>query len=178
MARRWAAKTRLLLIQLLVGRDGPGCQICHSGDTPLEDPIEIDHIDPDGPDEGANLRLLCKPCNLDRRRSPSNRLRDRGIIERERETSPTDQAKSAIPYAEGPAEMRASTWFETSYRAWVINNSPMPKAEAINGGAEATGCSTETSARYLAKLTSLAGPLTQDQDIHGVMTIKKKEPRP
>ena len=182
MPRRWAPKTKALIHSLLLDRDGPLCSLCHTDPT---EPLQIDHIDPTGPDHAKNLRLLCPSCNLGRRRSP-----DRGILrERERDDtssrqlslddvpppSPTISAKKAIPYAEGSVEMRAATWFEPTYRAWITSNVPIPKSEAINGGAEAAGCSPETAARYLAKMTSKAGPLTQEPDIHGVITIRSKK---
>ncbi|MEE8465912.1 MAG: HNH endonuclease signature motif containing protein [Dehalococcoidia bacterium] len=175
--RRWAASTRKVIIGLIIARDGPGCRLCHRLESNLVHPLEIDHIDPDGPDDAANLRLLCKPCNLARRRPPAPRGKERGIIEREQppKLSPTEQAKRALPYAEGSPEMKAATWFENTYRSWVSSNVPMPRSEAINGGAEAAGCSPETATRYLAKLISMAGPLTQEQNIHGVLTVRHKK---
>ena len=86
----------------------------------------------------------------------------------------TAQAYQAIPYAEGSPEMQASTFFELTYRTWVLTHLPIKRTEAINGGAEATGCSVETAARYLAKLTSMAGPLTTTQNDRGIVTIERR----
>jgi hypothetical protein len=180
--RRWAPKTRAIIIDALTARDGPTCAICHAKPTL---PLEVDHRDPTGPATFANLRLLCKGCNLARRRKPVG-SKDRGINvrERERETerqltlkeapSPTDQAKQAIPYANGSPEMAASTYFEINYRSWVITNAPMLKTDAINAGAEVVGCSIETAERYLRKLTSTAGPLKSVQDAQGTNTIHRR----
>ena len=178
--RKWAPKTRELILSFLIDRDGPLCQLCHS--DPAE-PVEVDHIDPDGPDHAKNLRLLCKACNLDRRRTKQRGILRESPDESHRQLSlddipvhsPTSQAKNAIPYADGSPEMKASAWFEQTYRAWLAEQLPIPKTEAINGGAEAVGCSPETATRYLAKLTSIAGPLTQDQNVHGVLTIRNKK---
>jgi len=175
--RKWAPKTKALIVDALISRDGPTCVLCHTTPT---DPLEIDHIDPDGPDSFANLRLLCKSCNLDRRRS-----KDRGINERETKPqrqlsleealSATYQAKQTIEYAAGSVEMQANGFYENSYRAWVLQQVPIKKQDAINGGAETVGCSPETASRYLNKLTSSAGPLTTKQDIHSAQIIIFKE---
>ena len=180
MNRRWAPTTRALILSFLVDRDGPDCALCHAEPT---EPLEIDHLDPDGPNHAKNLRLLCKSCNLSRRRR-----RDRGILcgttDQDAKQlsltdiptlSPTHLAKSALPYADGSPEMQASAWFEQNFRAWMGDQVPIPRSDAINGGAEAVGCSTETATRYLAKLTSIAGPLIQKQDAHGIPTIRRKQ---
>lgn len=177
--RKWAPSTLATITSFIVERDGPNCAICHAEPT---EPLEIDHLDPDGPNHAKNLRLLCKTCNLARRRKRGRR----GILSESTDESahqlslddlraPTDQAKREIPYADGSPEMKASAWFEPTYRAWIVGNLPMPKTDAINGGAEAVGCSPETATRYLAKLTSIAGPLTQEQNAHGILTIRNRK---
>lgn len=179
MPRRWADSTKALLIDALIARDGPDCALSNA--HPSADhatALDIDHKDPDGPTEFANLRLLCQTCNRGRRRPTGQR----GINERERErqgrfklkSSPTDQAKQLIPYADGSPEMAASSHFEIVYRTWVTANVPMLKSEAINAGAESVGCSTLTATRYLAKLTSSTGPLQSAQDAHGAYTIYRR----
>ena len=164
--RRWADKTRALLKEFMVQRDGPLCVICQSEEAP-DKPLEIDHIDPNGGNSATNLRLLCKKCNLERRSFPK----------RPGPESPTHLAKKALPYEDGSAEMRASGWFESKYRNWVIGHLPMSRIEAINGGAEITGCSIATTKRYLVKMLSSAGPLISREDEHGVTTIHRKEGR-
>jgi len=180
--RRYAPKTLAIFRAFLLDRDGPLCRLCRADPST---PLELDHIDPDAAtDHPKNWQLLCNSCNLSRRR----RTNHRGIVRETDnnssrqlslddvpESSPTSQAKSAIPYADGSSEMRASAWFEGNFRAWLAKNLPIPKSEAVNGGAEAVGCSPETATRYLAKLTSIAGPLTQEQDAHGVQTIRSKK---
>ena len=91
------------------------------------------------------------------------------------ELSPADQAMHDLPYSEGSPEMAASRYFRVRYRAWVIANVPMSKTEAINGGAETVGCNPLTAARYLAMLTSAAGPLRTVQDERGTITITTKK---
>jgi len=71
--------------------------------------------------------------------------------------------------------MQASTYFTRRFRAWVLDNLPMTKEEAINGGAEVVGCSTETAKRNLSKLTSRVGPVAISQDINGKATLILKE---
>ena len=185
MNRRWAPTTRALVYAFLVDRDGPGCVKCHA--VPTADPLEIDHLDPDGPDLPPNLRLLCKTCNLERRRLS----KERGTVRESNDQSAgqlsldslfqrsaTDEAKRGLDYGSGSAEMKANGWFEGNYRAWVLDRTPIARTDAVNGGAEAVGCSPETAARYLAKLTSITGPLVQEQDAHSVMTIRRRNDSP
>lgn len=164
--RKWADTTRDLIKEFMFQRDGPLCVICQSEDAP-DKPLEIDHVDPNGGNSAFNLQLLCKKCNLDRRSFPK----------RPRPESPTHLAKRALPYEDGSAEMRASGWFEPKYRSWVIDHLPLARTEAINGGAEITGCSVVTATRYLAKMLSSTGPLISRQDEHGVTTIHRKGDR-
>ena len=172
--RQWATETYQLIHDCLVVVHGDHCAVCHA--TPTE-PLAIDHIDRNRKNRNfTNLRLLCRTCNNQNRSL-------RGINESERvrqlklgETiSPTETAKQDLPYANGSAEMKASTYFELIYRNWVIENAPMERNDAINAGAETVGCNVQTATRYLAKLTSKAGPLAVIQDTQGRYTITRKE---
>jgi len=152
MPRNWAPKTRELIFQLLVDRDGPNCRLCNTDPT---EPLEIDHIDQDRTNTASsNLRLLCKACNLAHRRPPSS-SGDRGINERERQLvlgeklSATEKARGDLPYAEGSPEMRANGYFEMRYRAWLLQSTPILKQEAINAGAEEVGCRVGVGSNWL-----------------------------
>lgn len=178
MPRRWSNAMRAIIVAFLVERDGPNCVEC--GADPLTEPLQIDHYDPDGPGIPANLRLLCPECNRRRRRLMRNGHRgtyecvpklQMPLIELE---TPTESAKAALPYAEGSAEMKASAFFETRYRAWVQTHLPIPKTEAIASGAEEVGCSLATAERYLRKLTSRSGTLFEARNDAGQTTIMRK----
>ena len=77
--------------------------------------------------------------------------------------------------------MQANFLFEIDYRSWLLKFMDeyefITKKEAINAGAEMVGCNPTTSAKYLAKLTSLAGPLTETKDMTGEVVILYR-PRP
>ena len=77
--------------------------------------------------------------------------------------------------------MQANFLFEVDYRTWLLKFMDeyefITKKEAINAGAEMVGCNPTTSAKYLAKLTSLAGPLTETKDMTGEVVILYR-PRP
>ena len=77
--------------------------------------------------------------------------------------------------------MQANFLFEVDYRSWLLKfideSEFITKKEAINAGAEMVGCNPTTSAKYLAKLTSLAGPLTEAKDMVGEVVITFR-PRP
>jgi hypothetical protein len=59
--------------------------------------------------------------------------------------------------------MQANNLFETGFRAWVniyLNGRDQADmADLQYGGAEAVGCSPQTTRDYLMKLTSATGPL-------------------
>jgi len=178
MPRRWATQTRYWAYRFLVLRDGEFCKIC--GDPPTtRNGLDIDHIDGDEHNnEESNLRLLCRKCNVareNRRRTKSPSVRE------ERENPRTRVLKQAIPYHEGSAEMQANFLFEVDYRTWLVEFIRelgwITKKEAINAGAEIVGCNPTTSAKYLAKLTSLAGPLLESKDMLGDVIITLK-PQP
>jgi hypothetical protein len=86
--------------------------------------------------------------------------------------------KQAIPYAEASPEMRANAQYEIAFRSWLLDyirsNGHIGKVEAINTGAEFCGCNPSTSGRYLAKLTSLVGPLRELKDRTGTIVITAK----
>ena len=77
--------------------------------------------------------------------------------------------------------MQANFLFEIDYRSWLLKFMDeyefITKKEAINAGAEVVGCNPTTSAKYLAKLTSLAGPLCETKDMTGEVVILYR-PRP
>ncbi len=144
--------------------------------------LEIDHVDGNFRNNTEeNYRLLCKSCNVaegNRKRLPSD------LRERERESrrteghSATRVAKLSVDYSTGDAAMRANQLYEDKFRQWLLKtlaqSISVEKQEAINSGAELTGCSTLTAARYLSKLTSLAGPLCEIIDYTGRTVIALK----
>lgn len=178
MPRRWATQTRYWAYRFLVLRDGEVCQECGYIPT-TRNSMDIDHIDGNPHNnEESNLRLLCHPCNV----AKENRRRARRpSVQGERENPRTRVLKQAIPYHEGSAEMQANFLFEVDYRSWLLqfirDYGFITKKEAINAGAEIVGCNPTTSAKYLAKLTSLAGPLTETKDMVGDVVITLK-PQP
>ncbi|MBM3156460.1 MAG: HNH endonuclease [Chloroflexi bacterium] len=175
MPRRWATQTRYWVYRFLVLRDGESCQECGKSPT-TRNGLDIDHIDGNSHNnEESNLRLLHRECNVAR----ENRRRPRRpSVQGERENPRTRVLKQAIPYHEGSAEMQANFLFEVDYRIWLLQFVSqfgfITKKEAINAGAETVGCNPTTSAKYLAKLTSLAGPLMEKKDMLGDVVIIMK----
>ena len=168
MPRRWAPATRAWAYRYLVLRDGELCQICRRVPTTFYG-LDIDPLDGNKHNNDEwNLRLLCRRCNV----ALENELRvKRPSDHREREYPRTRAIKEAVPYREGSPEMQANYLYEMDYRNWIIafmdEHGFIPKKEAINAGAEVVGCNPTTSAKYLAKLTSLFGPLLQTRDMLG-----------
>lgn len=91
--------------------------------------------------------------------------------EKDEVTPNTRIYKEAIPYHLGSPEMQANAVYEVRYRGWLLGfinaRGFIPKKEAINAGAEVVGCNPSSAARYLAKLTSMVGPLMEGKDATG-----------
>lgn len=184
MPRRWATETRRWVYRYLCLRDGEFCQICgitettfysaaHSPQTTFYS-LDVDHIDGDPlNNDPPNLRLLCRQCNASI--AIKKKHKRESVAERERENPSTRIVKSSVGYREGSAEMQANLLFETAFRDWVQAyieaNDFIPKKEAVNAGAEVVGCNPTTAAKYLAKLTSIAGPLAEMKDMLGETII-------
>jgi hypothetical protein len=188
MPRRFSTETRAWIYRYLCLRDGEKCAEC--GITPAEikllnnkpmtrNGLEIDHIDNNHNNNGeSNFQLLCPTCNTikentHRRGRPKAPKCPCVCVRAE-----TDIMKDALPYAEASPEMRANAQYETSFRTWLLeyirNNGYVGKVDAVNAGAEICGCNPSTSGRYLAKLTSLAGPLRESKDRTGAIVISYK----
>lgn len=178
MPRRWSTQTRYWAYRFLCLRDGEFCANC--GDPPTTPyTLDIDHIDADPHNNAeSNLRLLCRACNVAR----ENRRRRRPSVQGERENPHTRVCKVAVPYREGSPEMQANYLYEVDYRAWVTRYIDdigwISKKEAINAGAEVVGCNPTTAAKYLAKLTSMTGPLRETRDMLGDLLIVKNGHKP
>ena len=88
-------------------------------------------------------------------------------------------AKQDCNYRQGTPEMQANNLYEVPFRTWllqqVIASAGYDRTAAINEGAELVGCSTATTVRYLAKLTSPSGPLAVTTDILGHKMLVLKE---
>ena len=174
MPRRWGSNARRWAYRYLVLRDGEHCDICKKIPT-TQNGLDIDHIDGDKNNYAPrNLRLLCRHCNVvlenkSRLHEKTNLgPSDRGEREREEGQPNTRLVREVVDYKGGSVEMQASFLFELDYREWVLaqvkRGGALLKKEAIFAGAELVGCSPTTTSKYLAKLTSAAGPLEEYRD--------------
>jgi len=172
LPRRWGSNARLWAYRYLVLRDGEHCDICTKIPT-TRNSLDIDHKDGNkNNNDPQNLRLLCRHCNviLENKSRLHEKGNDSPSARREREEGnpSTRLAKEAVDYKGGSVEMQASFLFELDYREWVLGQvkkgGALLKKEAIFAGAELVGCSPTTTSKYLAKLTSKAGPLKEYRD--------------
>lgn len=170
-------------------RDGEQC--CDCGAIPTtRNGLDIDHIDGDKNNyDPLNLRLLCRHCNVVREnKARAHEKGDsgpsaQGEREREKGQPSTRLAKEAVDYKGGSIEMQACFLFELDYRDWVLKEvkqrGSFLKKEAIFAGAEIVGCSPTTTSKYLAKLTSSAGPIQEYRDKLGdTLLIPRNGHRP
>jgi len=184
--RRWGSNTRAWAYRCLVLRDGERCAICHAIPTTqnstTRNTLDIDHIDGNPKNnEFDNLRLLCRRCNVtaaNRSRSAKD-LRSAKCVRERKEGNPSTRIiREDANYREGSPEMQANYLCEVPFRRWLIEKvattGGYDKHTATAEGAELFGCSTETTARYITKLISPAGPLTDIKDAlgHRVLVLK------
>jgi len=148
--------------------------------------LDIDHIDGNPKnDNHDNLRLLCRRCNIitpPQPRSAAARRSDLCVCERERnEGKPATRiAREDVDYREASREMQANLIYEVTFRRWLLETITTQgfyyRTAAINEGAELTGCSPQTTTRYIAKLTSRLGPITETKDALGHTVLMLKPP--
>lgn len=181
--RRWGINTRLWAYRYLVIRDGEQCARCFNIPT-AQNTLDIDHIDGnDWNNDPDNLQLLCRSCNVskeNKRRAGVALPSDQHVWEREGKEgkASTRVSKDIVNYKEGSQEMQANFLFELDFRKWIMakirEQGGYPKTDAIASGAEVVGCSPSTTGRYLTKLTSKEGPLTESKDMLGdlILTLK------
>lgn len=185
MPRRWGTKTRLWAYRYLVLRDGEFCQICGKIPT-ARNTLDIDHLDgKPRNNETDNLRLLCRSCNTalgNKTRSPTPSAKCVCVREREKMEgkSATRIIKIDADYRQGSPEMKSNLLCEVSFRRWILSEvcsqGGYLKTDAIKEGAELVGCSPVTTARYLEKLISKAGPLSEQMDALGykILVLRSK----
>lgn len=169
--RRWGINTRLWAYRFLVIRDTEQCSRCFEIPT-AQNTLDIDHIDGnEWNNEPDNLRLLCRSCNVSLANKARRLSSDHYVSERERKEgkASTRVGREVVSYREGSPEMQANFLYELDFRKWILGiileNGAISKPDAIAAGAEIVGCSPTTTARYLAKLTSSAGPLRETRDM-------------
>jgi hypothetical protein len=184
--RRWGTNTRAWAYRYLVLRDGEACSICHAIPTTqnptTQNTLDIDHIDGNpNNNHPDNLRLLCRQCNVsvaNQHRTPETLRSAKRAREISEGQPATRIAREDANYRHGSPEMQANLIYEVAFRRWVMarvtTQGSYDYATAVNEGAETIGCSPLTTTRYLAKLTSPAGPLTEIKDAlgHRVLILK------
>jgi hypothetical protein len=171
MPKRFTKKERKIIYGFLSQRDGEHCDLC--GSTPPEVFLEVDHKEGTYLDYSPEkLRLLCKSCNRadgNRRRqrqsdkSPTKSVPRVSMREWGRSSQSPSTLKDTLDYQSGPVEMQANELFEGDFRNWLFaylkENGSIDWDEAIHSGAQFVDCSSQSTERYLKKLTSLEGPL-------------------
>jgi len=146
--KRLSAQARRLAAEHLDQTYGHKCKLC-----PSTERLELDHVNGDPSDNRlTNFRWLCKSCNLAARRL--NRTAGLG------ECVGDNQIEDGVT----SAEVSINREKEPAFRKWlfdrVMGRKPLYTEEAIYAGAEAVGCSPQTTRRYLAKAVSAAGNYT------------------
>ena len=157
----FTTKKRIQLLKLLIQRDGAECRVCgKEGDI---DSLTIDHIDNNARNNRhTNFQLLC--------RSDNTKKNPRGKAGKVNEK--IDGMFKARPQS---AEMDRNLIAERKFRHWLLDlireHKKFEMMKIIYGGAEFSGCSTETVKRYLRKVTSFVGLY---EEVNGMLQMKKK----
>ena len=189
MAKRFQVNEYRVIYDMIAARDGEQCLLC--GRKPPKWKLEIDHADNNpSNNKPENLHLLCSVDNKKMRQKPKREhmaiIRKRCAVcvsERERKQGyhSTHTVKGIIDYTDGSTEMKANSFFERKYREWllqqIIKHEFIPRKEAINSGAEWVGCSPTTAGRYLDKMTSGVGNLTESFNDLGIKIVTFKSSR-
>jgi len=190
MANRFQRNQHEMAYRFIAARDGEYCLDPACRREPPRVKLQIDHADNNPSNwDPDNLHLLCQRHNLKMRqltRAEHKRVIALYSAKNERESArakgnpSTSLVKQMVDYRQGSPEMQANSYFENQYREWILSyirtNSMIPKEEALYSGAEIVGNSPTTTARYLKKLTSTAGPLKEMKDATGTVVILFRHP--
>ena len=152
--------------RILAERDGEVCNICKTPASKKQ--LIVDHKNNNKRDNRLeNLQLLCRKCNY--LKNPRKKPVDFVCVSVCEERAP-------------PPEMQANRRMEPLFRQWLFKkwmvNKSIRKDEAITAGAEHIGASTETTRRYVAKMTSSEGNYAIRKDALGYEYIHFKEQNP
>jgi hypothetical protein len=102
------------------------------------------------------------------------------VRERKEGKPGTRVSRKDAGYRDGSPEMQASLLYEVRFRRWLMRKvaaeGGYDRTTAIAEGAEIAGCSPATTARYITKLTSPSGPLTEMDDAlyHRILILKPR----
>ena len=205
--RRWTTAVRKWVYRYLVARDGERCYRCQAVPPPMLDIHHVDgNPKNDDPLNLVLACGPCNKALQSPRMRAVEAMRDlfkpvsRGGAPRERDMLRSDQTQlqpgafttsepaghAARPdplnlVTQGSPEYQASSLYEPIFRDWVVAqvraNSSLSLREAVNSGAEYTGCSPQTTRRYLEKLVSSLGPLAIVADMTGEACLVLKPER-
>ncbi len=152
---------------MLAERDGEICRICQIPGTTKT--LVVDHKDNhNSNNQPENLQLLCKSCNGVK--NPRGKAVANVCVRVCEEERPL------------PPEMIENRRKEPRFRRWVFGTvtafGKIRYEEAVNAGAEYIGASTETTKRYLRKMTSSEGLYTIINDPGGYPYLHFKDQLP
>ena len=145
---------------------GEYCRNCKV--TGTKKTLVLHHINNNSKDNRIeNHQLLCRRCNyiLNPRQKPFDPV-----------------CVSVCEERAAPPEMKENRRMEPLFRQWLLKKcmemGSIRKDEAITAGAEHIGASTETTRRYVAKITSSEGNYFMTKNVHGYEFIRFKEQNP
>jgi hypothetical protein len=185
MPRRFPKKTYEVIYKLIANRDGEHCLVpgCRKG--PPQGKLEIDHADNNPRNwDPDNLHLLCKRHNLAMRELTSRQhvatMRRYSalnvcVCECEKGSGGVVEVGQVVDYRNGSIEMQANSYLEGMmidfFLTTINDQGQADKKDLINSAAQYARGSPVTAKRYLEKLTSSFGPLTETRDGFGNIVI-------
>ncbi|MEX1138028.1 MAG: HNH endonuclease signature motif containing protein [Bacteroidota bacterium] len=154
------------MYEVLVERDGERCRICNNWENTHT--LVIDHIDNNNSNNQLwNLQLLCRSDNA--RKNPRGLGKDKILSTVCVSVSEIDKPKI------NSAEFERNRKSEPLFRRWIYfevsKGVRLTYDEAIDNGAERSGCSQETIIRYMKKMTCDSGPLRLAKEPDGTVVV-------
>lgn len=188
MSNRLSPTTHEMVYRFLTEKFGEMCWNC--GARPCgNQKLDIDHIDDDKYNwQPANLQLACRSCNVRKQRHLEQRRKYPEFFgegaplyspSEGESSSPTAKVRQTLgDVSRGGPVFHANALMEPTFRSHLLDRlnqeNMIEWSDAIDDGAEASGCSTETARRYLNKMCSASGPLARTIATDGRTVVVRK----
>jgi len=191
--KRFSVPVRNALFSQISEREGSWCIHCgywpaRDGPETSENELEIHHADNDIHNwEVENLHILCNKCNLEFRKYPvdvqikmikTDCDRNMYVAQERKMISNTELLRKSIDCTDARPELKITSLCEVKFRTFALREvdrvGALTREQLTDAGAEEAGCTIDTTAKYLRKLTSYRGPLESHKTESGTIITRRK----